>query len=247
VKRTPFSESRRPTTPLLRFKVVPRSSPMSGGRGHPAPSAGRAPTRLEVADPLAAHEAQLSTIRGIRIVIEEVRAKFKYGGNVDVATARLSSLPSSDVASRAISPPPARPGAAWAPTVSSPLQDWTRQPLAATSDRAVQASPRSLESASRASALSDANCARYWASNWVHSATLISWRLITTPRTSRATVAIKPPWRVTSSRVRSPRRIRIDVARPSPGHSILHRPFTVHLDHADRQEVRHRRGQYAVV
>jgi transcriptional regulator len=39
---------------------------------------------LEVADPLAAHEAQLSTIRGIRIVIEEVRAKFKYGGNVDV-------------------------------------------------------------------------------------------------------------------------------------------------------------------
>jgi len=48
----------------------------------------------------------------------------------------------------------------------------------------------------------------------VHSATLISWRLITTPRTSGRR------WRssavaVTSSRVRSPRRIRIDVARPS--------------------------------
>jgi transcriptional regulator len=39
---------------------------------------------LEVADPLTAHEAQLHTIRAIRIVIEEVRAKFKYGGNVDI-------------------------------------------------------------------------------------------------------------------------------------------------------------------
>jgi transcriptional regulator len=39
---------------------------------------------LEVADPIAAHEAQLRTIRAISIVIEEVRAKFKYGGNVDL-------------------------------------------------------------------------------------------------------------------------------------------------------------------
>ena len=39
---------------------------------------------LEVADPLTAHEAQLRTIRAISIVIEEVRAKFKYGGNVDI-------------------------------------------------------------------------------------------------------------------------------------------------------------------
>ena len=40
---------------------------------------------IEISDPLTAHEAQLRTIRAIRIVIEEVRAKFKYGGNVDVA------------------------------------------------------------------------------------------------------------------------------------------------------------------
>ena len=39
---------------------------------------------LEVADPLIAHKEQLRTIRAIRIVIDEVRAKFKYGGNVDV-------------------------------------------------------------------------------------------------------------------------------------------------------------------
>ena len=39
---------------------------------------------LEVADPLTAHEAQLRTIRAISIVIEEVRAKFKYGGNVNL-------------------------------------------------------------------------------------------------------------------------------------------------------------------
>ena len=39
---------------------------------------------LEVADPLVAHEEQLRTIRGIRIAIEQVRAKFKYGGNVDI-------------------------------------------------------------------------------------------------------------------------------------------------------------------
>jgi transcriptional regulator len=39
---------------------------------------------FDIADPLEAHLAQLRTIRGIRIAIEEVRAKFKYGGNVDV-------------------------------------------------------------------------------------------------------------------------------------------------------------------
>ncbi|MGA3354313.1 MAG: FMN-binding negative transcriptional regulator [Acidimicrobiales bacterium] len=39
---------------------------------------------LEIADPLAAHQAQLRTIRGIRIAVEQVRAKFKYGGNVDI-------------------------------------------------------------------------------------------------------------------------------------------------------------------
>ena len=40
---------------------------------------------VEVADPLEAHGARLHTIRGIRIDLEEVRAKFKYGGNVDLA------------------------------------------------------------------------------------------------------------------------------------------------------------------
>jgi len=40
---------------------------------------------FEIADPLTAHPEQIRTIRGIRIAIEEVRAKFKYGGNVDVA------------------------------------------------------------------------------------------------------------------------------------------------------------------
>ncbi len=39
---------------------------------------------LDIADPLTAHEAELRTIRAVRIAIEEVRAKFKYGGNVDV-------------------------------------------------------------------------------------------------------------------------------------------------------------------
>jgi transcriptional regulator len=29
------------------------------------------------------HGARLRAIRGIRIAVEEVRAKFKYGGNVD--------------------------------------------------------------------------------------------------------------------------------------------------------------------
>ncbi len=40
---------------------------------------------FEIADPLVAHAERLRTIRGVRIGIEEVRAKFKYGGNVDVA------------------------------------------------------------------------------------------------------------------------------------------------------------------
>ena len=39
----------------------------------------------EIADPLDAHLERLRTIRGIRISIEQVRAKFKYGGNVDLA------------------------------------------------------------------------------------------------------------------------------------------------------------------
>ena len=38
-----------------------------------------------VADPLSAHEDKLNTIRALRIRIEAVRAKFKYGGNVDRA------------------------------------------------------------------------------------------------------------------------------------------------------------------
>ena len=33
----------------------------------------------------SAHTAKLPAIRGIRIPIEQVRAKFKFGGNVDVA------------------------------------------------------------------------------------------------------------------------------------------------------------------
>ncbi|MGO9581359.1 MAG: FMN-binding negative transcriptional regulator [Acidimicrobiales bacterium] len=40
---------------------------------------------VEIADPLAAHEPQLRTIRAVRIAVEQVRAKFKYGDNVDVA------------------------------------------------------------------------------------------------------------------------------------------------------------------
>jgi transcriptional regulator len=40
---------------------------------------------VDVADPAAAHEKKLSAICGIRLEIEEVRGKFKYGGNVDEA------------------------------------------------------------------------------------------------------------------------------------------------------------------
>lgn len=36
-----------------------------------------------VADPLEAHSRQLGAIRGVVLHVEEVEAKFKYGGNVD--------------------------------------------------------------------------------------------------------------------------------------------------------------------
>jgi len=39
---------------------------------------------VPVADPAVAHRQRLPTIRGVRIEVEEVRAKFKYGGNVDM-------------------------------------------------------------------------------------------------------------------------------------------------------------------
>lgn len=38
---------------------------------------------VEVADPLEAHADRLRSITGLRIALGEVRAKFKYGGNVD--------------------------------------------------------------------------------------------------------------------------------------------------------------------
>ena len=38
-----------------------------------------------IADPLVAHAAKLRSIRGVRIAVDDVRAKFKYGGNVDPA------------------------------------------------------------------------------------------------------------------------------------------------------------------
>jgi transcriptional regulator len=40
---------------------------------------------ITVADPAEAHAKRLSTIVGISIAVDEVRGKFKYGGNVDVA------------------------------------------------------------------------------------------------------------------------------------------------------------------
>jgi transcriptional regulator len=40
------------------------------------------------ADPRDAHAARLGLIRGIRIAVDDVRAKFKYGGNVDDAHRR---------------------------------------------------------------------------------------------------------------------------------------------------------------
>jgi transcriptional regulator len=42
----------------------------------------------EVADPREAHQARLSAILGIEIRVEQVTAKFKYGGNVDEAHRR---------------------------------------------------------------------------------------------------------------------------------------------------------------
>lgn len=38
---------------------------------------------VDVADPADAHRERLRAIRGLRVSVEEVRAKFKYGGNVD--------------------------------------------------------------------------------------------------------------------------------------------------------------------
>lgn len=40
---------------------------------------------VDVADPAEAHGAALAAIRAVRVTLEEVRAKFKYGGNVDDA------------------------------------------------------------------------------------------------------------------------------------------------------------------
>jgi transcriptional regulator len=38
---------------------------------------------VAIADPLAAHTGKLNTIRAVVLSVEEVAAKFKYGGNVD--------------------------------------------------------------------------------------------------------------------------------------------------------------------
>jgi len=43
---------------------------------------------MAVADPFEAHSDRLHTIRGVEVAVEEVRAKFKYGGNVDAAHRR---------------------------------------------------------------------------------------------------------------------------------------------------------------
>jgi transcriptional regulator len=40
---------------------------------------------IDVADPAQAHAKKLGAILGIRIAVDDVRAKFKYGGNVDAA------------------------------------------------------------------------------------------------------------------------------------------------------------------
>ena len=42
---------------------------------------------VDVADPVE-HGAKLRAIRGLRVAVDEVRAKFKFGGNVDVAHRR---------------------------------------------------------------------------------------------------------------------------------------------------------------
>lgn len=46
---------------------------------------GRLQPGVDVADPAEAHRARLASIRGLRVAVEAVRAKFKYGGNVDPA------------------------------------------------------------------------------------------------------------------------------------------------------------------
>lgn len=38
---------------------------------------------VPIASPIEAHRTQLRTIRGVLLTVTEVRAKFKYGGNVD--------------------------------------------------------------------------------------------------------------------------------------------------------------------
>jgi transcriptional regulator len=43
---------------------------------------------VEVADPATAHPGRLAGIRGVRLCVEGVTAKFKYGGNVDEAHRR---------------------------------------------------------------------------------------------------------------------------------------------------------------
>ncbi len=43
---------------------------------------------VAVADPAVAHRAKLAQIRGIRLAVDEVVAKFKFGGNVDEAHRR---------------------------------------------------------------------------------------------------------------------------------------------------------------
>jgi transcriptional regulator len=40
---------------------------------------------IDVADPAEVHQQKLNAILGIRIAVESVQAKFKYGGNVDAA------------------------------------------------------------------------------------------------------------------------------------------------------------------
>ncbi len=61
---------------------------------------------VEVADPAESHAARLLGILGITIRVEEVSAKFKYGGNVDephrravVERLRRRGAPGDDAAS----------------------------------------------------------------------------------------------------------------------------------------------------
>ncbi|MGH9102845.1 MAG: FMN-binding negative transcriptional regulator [Acidimicrobiales bacterium] len=43
---------------------------------------------VDVADPAISHHSMLGAIRAVTVAVEEVRAKFKYGGNVDDAHRR---------------------------------------------------------------------------------------------------------------------------------------------------------------